>query len=102
APPQMNTPTPSASPTAFGAPATARPPVQTMKVRFVPEERTMKLLAKKNLVFVLYAEPTETETPSPSPSAKASAAAGASAAASVTPSATPASSASPAPSPTGS
>ncbi|MGH7661087.1 MAG: hypothetical protein ACRENA_09275 [Vulcanimicrobiaceae bacterium] len=99
----------TATPTATPAiAATQKPPVQTMQVRFVPEQRTMKLLAKKNLVFVLYAEPTETETPTPKPSSKSSAAATASASASAVPSAapsvTPASSTSPAPapSPTGS
>jgi hypothetical protein len=94
APPILNTATPFGQPTPPMMAATQKPPVQTMQVRFVPEQRTMKLLAKKNLVFVLYAEPSQTETPSPSPSPSASAGA--------TASATPTSSASPAPSPSGS
>ena len=79
---------PAPPPTPIPAPsvvATLRPPVQTTAVGFAPNPRVMKLLAKKNLVFVLYVEPaaTETPTPKPTPSVKASAAP------SVTPSAGP-------------
>lgn len=84
----------SPSPTPLAAIATQKPVVPTMTVRFVPEDRKMKLLPKKNLVFVLYVEPEPTDTPSPKPSGSAAAKASASPLASA--SATPAVSAMPA------
>ncbi|MBV8601594.1 MAG: hypothetical protein JO359_08540 [Candidatus Eremiobacteraeota bacterium] len=110
------TPTPTVTPTRPGLPGapvtatpfavagTARPPVQTLEMRFAPSPREMKLLAKKNLVFVLYAEPAPTPTPSASGSAKGSPAPSASASASPAPSssASTAASASPNPSPSAS
>jgi len=99
---QIGAVTPTGSPTPAQI-ATARPPVPSTVVRFVPAQRTMKLLAKKNLVFVLYAEPAPTPTPEASGSAKPKAAASSSAAPSASPTATATGSAaaSAAPSPTG-
>lgn len=82
----VGTITPSAGPIPARM-ATPRPPVPSMLVRFVPTQRTMKLLAHKNLVFVLYAEPAPTETPAPTASGKATPSASPSAAAGGTPSA---------------
>jgi hypothetical protein len=92
-PPPLLTPMPTVT--------TARPPAQTVEYRFVPVERPVKLLAKKSLVYVLYAEPAP--SPSPTGSAAASAApkarASGSPAASAAPSGSPTASGSPLPSP---
>jgi hypothetical protein len=106
-PPVLTTPTPVGfRPT---GPMTPRPTVPTTEMRFVPAQRAMKLLPKKPLVFVLYAEAASTAAPSatakssakPSPSSAASAAASPSPSAASSASAAPSSSASasPAPSP---
>lgn len=73
-PPGAPAPTPTVS-TTPAVVATPRGPVPSMEVRFVPTARQMKLLAKKSLSFVVYAEPAETPTPEPTGSAKAKASA---------------------------
>jgi len=79
------TPSPSPSPTPTPGPSgsavvtpvravtTPPGPVAAIQLRFVPTSRTMKLLAKKNLVFVLYAQPAATPPPSASPSPRGAA-----------------------------
>jgi hypothetical protein len=69
-PPGAPAPTPTVSTTPTVA-ATPRGPVPSMEVRFVPTQRAMKLLAKKSLSFVVYAEPANTPTPEATASAKA-------------------------------
>ena len=91
---------PTIAPTPAGS-ATPRPPVPSQIVRFTPAQRTMKLLAKKNLVLVLYAEPQPTPTPTASGKA-AKPAASASAGASAEPSSAGSSSAAASPSSAGS
>jgi hypothetical protein len=77
-PPGAPAPTPSVSTTPTTV-ATPRGPVPSMEVRFVPTQRMMKLLAKKSLSLVVYAEPAATPTPEPTGSAKTSSSAKASA-----------------------
>jgi len=96
-PPGAPSPTPSPTVTPV---ATPRGPVPSMEVRFVPTQRTMKLLAHKSLSFVVYAEPAATPTPEPTAKATASGKPAASASAVATPGASVSAAASETPSET--